>query len=159
MSRKRSARAIEKEQDELDARLRSYGEDEARRRWRASIESGAWYGPNRHHVLADFEKMAAEQKPERMQWIREHMGEREAEFRQGLAQEIAYSLRKGLPQIHELSLAERRRFRLPLSPEEKKERKESRLHQAWLDRPMTPEYNEMKFEEFRRKQTKHGRTR
>ena len=102
-ARKRSARAIEKEQDELYARLRSHGEDEARRRWREAEQSGAWFDRRRHLVLAEFERMAAEARPERMRWIRENLGEREAEFRQGIAQEIKYLIRNGPPVRYDLS--------------------------------------------------------
>jgi len=75
------------------ARLRSDGEQEMRRRLAEVEQSGAIYGPGRHHVLAEFQRYADEAKPARMRVIRETLGDREAEFRQGIAQEAMRILR------------------------------------------------------------------
>lgn len=144
MARKRSARAIEKEQEELYSRLRSYGEDEGRRRWREAEERRAFFGPGRHHLIEHFQKTMDDVKPERARWLRENLGEREAEFRLGVALEISKitDWGKRWPQDY------------TPSPEQMKEIK---LHQAFLDRPVTPEYNAMKFEEFKKTHVKRSR--
>lgn len=81
-------------QDKLHSDLRSYGETEFRRRWSDAERRGILKkDPHRALFLADVQKTADEAKPARMKWIRENLGEREAQFRQGLADEASAYLR------------------------------------------------------------------
>jgi hypothetical protein len=133
-------------QDKLERRLREHGEDAMRRDWNDAYKRGILFDPSRrHHYLAEVERIAADQRPERMRWLRENLGEREAEFRQGRAQEAAYLLRNP-PVKHSMTRAQKL---------------ESKLHQAFLDRPYGPESDAMTFEQFkaRHKRTKHTRAR
>jgi len=87
------------QQDELEAQLRSNGEDEMRRRWREAEAQGLLSGSRRIHFITSVEKMAADDRPERQRFLRENMGEREAQFRQGIAQEARRLLRNLQPDI------------------------------------------------------------
>jgi hypothetical protein len=75
-------------EDELFADLRAQGEDEMRRRWREAERRGVLRkNPHRAYFLKEVQTTADYAKPANMRRIRDQLGEREAEFRQGLAQE------------------------------------------------------------------------
>jgi hypothetical protein len=84
----------ERQKDARDAQLRSQGEDEMRRRWREAEARGALEGEGRVHFLNEVQRWADDAKPDHMRTIRENLGEREAEFRQGIAQEASSFLRR-----------------------------------------------------------------
>ena len=95
--------ARQTKQEKLHARLRGDGEDEMRRRWRDAERRGVLdKDPNRVLFLHEVEKWATEARPARMKQIRERFGEREAEFRQGIADEAFAMLRGTLGQSYRL---------------------------------------------------------
>lgn len=96
-----------RQQDALDARLRSDGEDEMRRRWRAGER--ALEGEGRPYFIREVEKWADDDRPERQRWLRENLGDREAEFRQGIAQEARQLLRRLQPSPSAAKLAQEKR--------------------------------------------------
>jgi len=82
-------------EDKLFAELRGQGEDEMRRRWREAEAKGVLKrDPHRALFLREVEKTAEAARPANIERIRESMGEREAEFRQGLANEASSLLRR-----------------------------------------------------------------
>ena len=88
----RRKKTAEKREEEEFAELRGYGEDEMRRRWREAEAAGVLdRDPNRIFFLREVEEWAEYARPENMRRIRRDHGDREAEFRQGIADE-AYSL-------------------------------------------------------------------
>lgn len=81
--------------DEVFARLRMQGEDEMRRRWReAEVKGILKRDPHRTLFLREVEKTAEGARPSNIDRVRKSMGEREAEFRQGLANEASSLLRR-----------------------------------------------------------------
>ena len=82
-------------QENRDADLRSQGADEMRRRWRAG--ETALNGPQRPYFLQEVERYAADAKGDRPRKLREMFGDREAEFRIGIAQEAMALLRNLQP--------------------------------------------------------------
>jgi len=91
----RSFRLSRTAEDKLFARLRGQGEDEMRRRWREAESKGILgRDPDRIFFLREVEKTAEGARPANIDRVRESMGEREAEFRQGLANEASSLLRR-----------------------------------------------------------------
>ncbi len=93
MARTKTPKQLEREREHLFARLRANGEDEMNRRWRDAERRGVLArDPNRIFFLVDVEKTAMDTRPERIRKIEEMFGEREAEFRQGIAQQALHLL-------------------------------------------------------------------
>lgn len=97
MAKPRSTKRQEAEQAALEYDLRMYGEQEARRRLQEVIDNRMIFDDRRRpYIVQEMQRTAAYMKPDNMRRIRESMGDREAEFRFGLAFETSRQL-KDLP--------------------------------------------------------------
>lgn len=88
----------EKQERELDARLRAQGADEFRRRWREAERAGVFKDPGDARWTAwrdEVEKMSHDIRSDRQRYLREHFGDREAEFQFG----IGFAAKRALDDI------------------------------------------------------------
>jgi hypothetical protein len=90
----RALRQAEEAEKDLFHRLREQGAAEMRRRFSHAVGAGRLFKePSRRYFIEELEETARMATQSEQRRIRENYGEREAHFRQGLAQEATSMLR------------------------------------------------------------------
>lgn len=81
--RAREKKLTPKQIEARDAQLYDDGRAEMRRLLNSAEGRRALHGPGRPYFVRELERFARDIKPERVKWLRENLGEREAAFREG----------------------------------------------------------------------------